>query len=122
MGASKSSPVFLGQGPLPEFDYSQQPLPDNMRVLLWLLDGAERRHRVARSWRGHGYPAGNDVRRNVLQAGGLSTASWQAFPRGGRSTFSDLAGGVRRESLEARQREGKRAGVDWIKRALPLPL
>jgi hypothetical protein len=51
MGASKSSPVFIGQDPLPEFDYSQQPLPDNLRVLLWLLDGAERRHRLAKSWR-----------------------------------------------------------------------
>ena len=52
METSKSSPVrFLGQDPLPEFDYSQQPLPDKLRVLLWLLDGAERRHRLAKSWR-----------------------------------------------------------------------
>jgi hypothetical protein len=52
MGTSNSSPVrFIGQSPLPEFDYSQQPLPDNMRVLLWMLDGAERRHHLARSWR-----------------------------------------------------------------------
>jgi len=52
MGTYKSSPVrFIGQGPLPEFDYSQQPLPDNIRVLLWMLDGAERRHHLARSWR-----------------------------------------------------------------------
>ena len=51
MVTSNSSPVrFIGQGPLPEFDYSQQPLPDNIRVLLWMLDGAERRHRLARSW------------------------------------------------------------------------
>ena len=28
MGTSNSRPVrFIGQGPLPEFDYSQQPLP-----------------------------------------------------------------------------------------------
>ena len=52
MGTSKSSPVrFIGQGPLPEFDYSQQPLPDNIRVRLWILDGAERRHQLTRSWR-----------------------------------------------------------------------
>jgi len=52
MGTSKSSPVqFIGQDPLPEFDYSRQPLPDQLRVLLWLLDGAERRHRLAKSWR-----------------------------------------------------------------------
>ena len=52
MVTSNSSPVrFIGQGPLPEFDYSQQPLPDNIRVLLWMLDGAERRHHLARSWR-----------------------------------------------------------------------
>ena len=52
MGTSKSSPVrFIGQGPLPEFEYSQQPLPDNIRILLWMLDGAERRHHLARNWR-----------------------------------------------------------------------
>jgi len=46
MHTSNSSPVrFIGQAPLPEFDYSQQPLPDR------LLDGAERRHHLARSWR-----------------------------------------------------------------------
>jgi hypothetical protein len=51
MRTSNSSPVqFIGQGPLPEFDYSQEPLPDNLRVLLWMLDGAERRHRLARKW------------------------------------------------------------------------
>ena len=52
MRTSNSSPVrFIGQGPLPEFDYSQQPLPDNIRVLLWMLDGAERRHQLEKSWR-----------------------------------------------------------------------
>ena len=51
MGTSNSSPVrVIGQGPLAEFDYSQQPLPDNIRVLLWMLDGAERRHQLARRW------------------------------------------------------------------------
>ena len=52
MVTSNSSPVrFIGQGPLPEFEYSQQPLPDNIRILLWMLDGAERRHHLARNWR-----------------------------------------------------------------------
>ena len=38
MRTSSSRPVqFRGQGPLPEFDCSQQPLPDNIRVLLWCL-------------------------------------------------------------------------------------
>jgi hypothetical protein len=51
MGTSNSSPVrFIGQGPPTEFDYSQQPLPDNIRVLLWMLDGAERRHQLQRRW------------------------------------------------------------------------
>ena len=51
MGTSNSSPVrFIGQGSLPEFDYSQRPLPDNMRVLLWMLDGAERRHHLQKRW------------------------------------------------------------------------
>ena len=53
MRTSNSSPVrFIGHAPLPEFDYSQQPLPDNLRVLLWMLDGAERRHHLARRWQG----------------------------------------------------------------------
>jgi hypothetical protein len=31
MVTSNSSRVrFIGQGPLPEFDYSQRPLPDNI--------------------------------------------------------------------------------------------
>jgi hypothetical protein len=55
MRTSNSSSVrFIGQSPLPEFDYSRQPLPDNMRVLLWILDGAERRKRIARRWRAVG--------------------------------------------------------------------
>ena len=51
MRTSSSGPVqFIGEGPLPEFDFSQEPLPDSIRVLLWMLDGAERRHRLARKW------------------------------------------------------------------------
>ena len=51
MGTSNSSPVrFIGQCPLPEFDYSQQPLPDDIRLLLWMLDGSERRHLLQRRW------------------------------------------------------------------------
>ena len=51
MRTSSSRPVqFIGEGPLPEFDFSQEPLPDSIRVLLWMLDGAERRHRLARKW------------------------------------------------------------------------
>jgi hypothetical protein len=51
MLTSRSRPVhFLGEGPLPEFDFSQEPLPDDIQVLLWMLDGAERRHRLARKW------------------------------------------------------------------------
>jgi hypothetical protein len=57
MRTSNSSPVqFIGQGPLPEFDYSREPLPDNLRVLLWMLDGAERRHRLARRWQSQAAP------------------------------------------------------------------
>jgi hypothetical protein len=51
MRTSHSGPVqFIGEGPLPEFDFSQQALPDSIRLLLWMLDGAERRHRLARKW------------------------------------------------------------------------
>ena len=38
---------FIGEGLLPEFDFSQEPLPESIRILLWMLDGAERRHRLA---------------------------------------------------------------------------
>ena len=117
MHTSNSSPVrFIGQAPLPEFDYSQQPLPDNIQVLLWMLDGAERRHRLVKSWRAtddlHVEVDGDEV---MVALPELSTASGKELPRGGGSTVSHLASGVRRKSLEARQREGKRAGVDRVR-------
>ena len=44
--------LFLGQRQWAEFDCSQEPLPDEIRILLWLMDGAERRHRLAFRWSG----------------------------------------------------------------------
>jgi hypothetical protein len=44
--------LFLGQRQWAEFDCSQEPLPDEIRILLWLMDGAERRHRLAIRWSG----------------------------------------------------------------------
>ena len=38
--------VFLGRAPQARFDCPQQPLPDELNVLLWFLDGAERRRRI----------------------------------------------------------------------------
>jgi hypothetical protein len=38
--------LSLGQGLQARFDCSQLPLPDDLNVLLWLLDGAERRRRI----------------------------------------------------------------------------
>jgi hypothetical protein len=38
--------VFLGRALQSRFDYSQQPLPNELNVLLWYLDGAERRRRI----------------------------------------------------------------------------
>ena len=38
--------VFLGRALQARFDCSQQPLPDELNVLLWFLDGAERRQRI----------------------------------------------------------------------------
>jgi hypothetical protein len=35
--------LFTGQHGCPEFDYPQEPLPEELKVLLCLLDGAERR-------------------------------------------------------------------------------
>jgi hypothetical protein len=44
--------LFLGQHQWAEFDRPQEPLPDEIRLLLWLMDGAERRHRLAIRWSG----------------------------------------------------------------------
>ena len=38
--------VFLGRALQARFDCSQQPIPDELNVLLWFLDGAERRRRI----------------------------------------------------------------------------
>jgi hypothetical protein len=40
----------LGEPPWQEFDCAQEPLPDAMRVLLWVIDGAERRQTVTAKW------------------------------------------------------------------------
>jgi hypothetical protein len=37
---------FLGRALQSRFDCSQQPLPNELNVLLWYLDGAERRQRI----------------------------------------------------------------------------
>jgi hypothetical protein len=44
--------MFIGRIRWAGFDCSQEPLPDKIRLLLWMIDGAERRHRVARRWLG----------------------------------------------------------------------
>jgi hypothetical protein len=41
---------LIGEAKSNEFDGVQEPLPDAMRVLLCLIDGAERRHRLVRKW------------------------------------------------------------------------
>jgi hypothetical protein len=38
--------LFIGQHQCQEFDYSQEPLPGELKVLLCLLDGAERRRHL----------------------------------------------------------------------------
>lgn len=45
-------PTVLGRIRTPEFECSPGPLPDKMRVLLWLADGAESREARAREWTG----------------------------------------------------------------------
>ena len=44
--------LFLGQRHWAELDCPQELLPDEIRILLWLMDGAERRHRLAFRWSG----------------------------------------------------------------------
>ncbi len=42
----------LGEPPWQELDCSNEPLTDHMRILLWVIDGAERRQKVAAEWSG----------------------------------------------------------------------
>ena len=54
------SPVVMEQGHCQpvcdaswgELDYPQEPLPKAIEILLCLLDGAERRHRLMMRWSG----------------------------------------------------------------------
>ena len=47
---------LMGEAKSNEFDGVQEPLPDAMRLLLCLIDGAERRHRLVRKWRTQAAP------------------------------------------------------------------
>jgi hypothetical protein len=38
--------LFIGQHGCPEFDCPQEPLPGKLKVLLCLVDGAERRRQI----------------------------------------------------------------------------
>jgi hypothetical protein len=52
----------LGEPPWRELDCSTEPLSDEMRVLLWVIDGAERRQRIAATWHAEELPASPSVR------------------------------------------------------------
>ena len=43
---------FIGEAKWNEVGYAQEPLPEEMRMLLCLIDGAERRQNLLRSWSG----------------------------------------------------------------------
>ena len=47
---------LIGEAKSTEFGGVQEPLPDAMRLLLCLIDGAERRHRLVRKWRTQAAP------------------------------------------------------------------
>jgi hypothetical protein len=49
---SNPSVVYLRDAQSAEFGCPQEPLPDKIRISLWLVDGAERRHGLARQWSG----------------------------------------------------------------------
>ena len=49
----RESPRGLGSRLSDEFECPKGPLPADMKVLLWLMDGAERRRRIAAEWSGH---------------------------------------------------------------------
>jgi hypothetical protein len=44
--------LVLGDRPWRQFDCTDEPLTDDMRVLLWVIDGAERRQKIAAEWSG----------------------------------------------------------------------
>ena len=41
---------ILGLPPWQDMDCSHEPLTDQMKVLLWFIDGAERRRSIALEW------------------------------------------------------------------------
>ena len=43
---------FIGEAKWDKSDYVQGPLPEEMRLLLCLLEGAERRQNLLRRWSG----------------------------------------------------------------------
>ena len=43
---------FIGEAKWNEVGYAQEPLPEEMRMLLCLIDGAERRQNLLRRWSG----------------------------------------------------------------------
>jgi len=47
----------VGEAKWNEFGCAQEPLPEAMRVLLCLIDGAERRQDLLRRWSGEAVPA-----------------------------------------------------------------
>ena len=109
MRTSNSIPVqFIGQGPLPEFDYSQEPLPDNLRVLLWMLDGAERRHRLARRWQSQAAPGlhveveGGDIMVTLPGITPRPTISW-------RTPLSFMADTCRTRSIDGLRSRRRRS-------------
>lgn len=51
--------LVLGDAPWRQSDCTAQPLTDDMRVLLWVIDGAERRQKLAAKWSGQA--AGSNV-------------------------------------------------------------
>ena len=59
--------LFTGQDRCPEFDLCKEPLPQELNILLCLLDGAERRRQ------GHGHRAS-------FRRGGEGTACAPATP------------------------------------------
>ena len=43
---------FIGETKWDKSDYVQEPLPEEVRLLLCLLEGAERRQKLSRRWSG----------------------------------------------------------------------
>ena len=92
-----------------EFDGVQEPLPDAMSVLLCLIDGAERRHRLVRKWQSR---AAHDLHVEVGGGGIVVTLPGTSYA----VTYYKLANSPQLHGKYCRIRsiDGVRSRAEWF--------